>query len=152
MDGFTRLPGPMPASPPGRADLGRRARALGSAGRAVPDDPLARRLHLAVAELERPGLSALGPRAFAAALAPLHLALSALEPASLDAASPAELVRLILRIDDAGEVLETPDLRPVPTDLLAGRLRELYATVVRTRAASGRLHRAWTATAGGPGR
>src|SRR4051794_9569667 len=113
MDGHTRVPRPARASPPppagirrlagaprpprpARAAMGRPAEAL---GRAAPDAPLARRLHLAVAELDQPGLSALAPQAFTAALAPLRLALSALESVPLDAAGPAELAALIARID-----------------------------------------------------
>ena len=147
MDSST--PFPSPPAPPliDWADLRRFAEALRSVDRrTIPGEPLARDLHLAVAELDRPGLSALPADAYAAALAPLHLALSAFDGVSLDGATSRELVELIVRIDDAKELLESPDLRPVATGQLAGRLRELYAGIVRTRAASTRLHLAWTAT------
>jgi hypothetical protein len=141
----------MPPSPIDRADLRRFAAALRTVDRgAVPDPPLARDLRLAVAALHQPELSALPADAYAAALAPLHRALSTLDGTRLDGATSGELVRLIVRLDAAGEVLETPDLRPVATGELAARLRELYAGIVRTRAASTRLHRAWAAA--GPGR
>jgi hypothetical protein len=151
MDGSAQFSSPpAPPTPPriDWADLRRFAEALRSVDRdAVPREPLARDLHLAVAELDRPGLSALPADAYASALAPLHLVLSAFDATSLAGATSRELVQLIVLIDDAKEVLETPDLRPVVGDQLAARLRELYAGIVRTRAASTRLHRAWTAAA-----
>lgn len=147
MDSSTPFPSPAPPLID-CADLSRFAEELRSVDRcAVPGEPLARDLHLAVAGLDRPGLSALPADAYAAALAPLHLVLSAFDGVSLDSTTSRGLVELIVRIDDAKEFLESPDLRPVATGQLAGRLREIYAGIVRTRATSTRLHRAWTATA-----
>jgi hypothetical protein len=152
MDGSTQFSSPTGPPAIDWADLRRFADALRSVDRdAIPGEPLARDLHLAVAELVRPGLNALPAQTYAMALAPLHLVLSAFDSMSLDGATSRELVQLIVRIDDAKEVLETPDLRPVAADQLAARLRELYAGIVRTRAASTRLHRAWTAAAPVPG-
>src|SRR3954469_24223236 len=123
-----------------RAELARFAAALAAVDRyAVPDDPLARAIHLAVDELDRWGVSEPTNERLVELLTPLYLALTALEGARIEAAAPRSLIELVIRVDDARSLLETPDLGSVATGQLAGRLRELYAGIVRLRGASSRL-------------
>jgi hypothetical protein len=111
----------------------------------VPDDPVGRAIHLAVAELHRSGVSEPSNERLTELLAPLDLALSALSDAFVARAAPSALVGLVLRVDDAKSLLETPDLGVVTTEELAGRLRRLYGGIIALRGASSRLHRAWRA-------
>jgi hypothetical protein len=135
-----------------RAEIKRFADTLATIDRdAVPSDPLARAVHSAVTELDRAGVSEISNERLAELLAPLDAALCGLDEARLQAATPSTLIELIVRVDDARSLLETPDLGAVPTDRLAGRLRELYAGIIRLRAASSRLHLAWRRTGADPG-
>jgi hypothetical protein len=114
--------------------------------RAVPPDPLARELHLAVTELDRLGVSEPTNARLAELLAPLYRALAALEGTPIEDASPRALMEFVVRVDGAISLLEAPHLGVVPTDQLGGRFRELYGGIVRLRGASSRLHRAWRST------
>ncbi|GAA2081231.1 hypothetical protein [Actinomadura alba] len=131
------------------AEIKRFADALAAVDRdAVPEDPVGRAIHLAVAELHRSGVSEPANERLTELLAPLHLALAALSDAYVGRAAPPALVGLVLRVDDAKSLLETPDLGVVATEELAGRLRRLYAGIIALRGASSRLHRAWRAADG----
>jgi hypothetical protein len=142
---------PSAGSALGRAEVRRFTDALTTIGRdAVPSDPLARAVRSAVTALDRAGVSEISNERLAELLAPLDAALCALDEAHVQAATPAALIELIACVDDATSLLETPDLGLVPTDRLAGRLRELYGGIIRLRAVSSRLHLAWRRTGAGP--
>ncbi|MBC6459085.1 hypothetical protein [Actinomadura sp. HBU206391] len=133
-----------------RAEIKRFADTLAAIDRdAVPADPLGREIHLAVTELHRFGVSEPTNERLAELLVPLDRALAALSPAHVGRATPRALVELVLRVDDAKSLLETPDLGVVATEELAGRLRRLYGGIVSLRGASSRLHRAWRAASAG---
>jgi hypothetical protein len=136
------------------AEIKRFADALATVDRdAMPADPLCREIHLAVTELHRSGVSEPTNERLAELLAPLDLALAALSAAHLGRATPRALMELVLRVDDAKSLLETPDLGVVATEELAGRFRRLYGGILSLRGASSRLHRAWrAASADGAGR
>jgi hypothetical protein len=151
MDTAASIPDPpapgVPRTAVDWAEIKRFADSLSAIDRsAVPADPLTRAVHLAVAELDRVGVSEPTNERLAELLAALDLALGTLDRTFLDAATAHGLMALLIRVDDAKSLLETPDFGVVATDQLAGRLRELYGGIIRLRGASARLHQAWRHT------
>lgn len=109
---------------------------------ATPSVPIARELHAAVRSLSA-AESDMTTADLVARLGPVHRALTTLEGLDLSGLSARHILELLVRMDDALDLLEAPDLGRVPLGELPERFRALYSAIVRLRTTYLRLRAAW---------